>query len=82
MSVASPAQIAKGALRRLAMAQQEPTPENYARAYAEEAGQPAPALPERARAPLERLAARLPDEPARREQLVTAFMQGLSLIHI
>ncbi|MBK9364181.1 MAG: diguanylate cyclase [Rubrivivax sp.] len=76
MSVASPAQIAKGALRRLAMAQQEPTPENYARAYAEEAGQPAPALPERARAPLERLAARLPDEPARREQLVTAFMQG------
>jgi diguanylate cyclase len=37
---ASPATVAKGALRRLAQAQQEPTPENYARAYAEEAGQP------------------------------------------
>ncbi len=36
----APAQLAKGALRRLAQAQQEPTPENFARAYAEEAGQP------------------------------------------
>ncbi|MDP2004858.1 MAG: GGDEF domain-containing protein [Rubrivivax sp.] len=36
--------LAKGALRRLAQAQLEPTPENYARAYAEEAGLPAPAL--------------------------------------
>ena len=76
MSAASPAQIAKGALRRLAMAQQEPTPENYARAYAEEAGHPALVLPERARALLERLVARLPEEPARREELVAAFMQG------
>lgn len=76
MSLATPAQIAKGALRRLAMGQQEPTPENYARAYAEEAGQPALALPERARAPLERLVARLPEEPARREELVSAFMHG------
>jgi diguanylate cyclase len=33
-----PAQVAKGALRRLAMAKLEPTPENYARAYAEESG--------------------------------------------
>ncbi len=39
----APATLAKGALRRLAQAQQEPTPENYARAYAEEAGLPAPA---------------------------------------
>jgi diguanylate cyclase len=39
---AAPAQIAKGALRRLAVAKLEPTPENYARAYAEEAGQPLP----------------------------------------
>ncbi len=31
---------AKGALRRLAQAQQEATPENYARAYAEETGLP------------------------------------------
>ncbi|HLL18236.1 MAG TPA: GGDEF domain-containing protein [Rubrivivax sp.] len=36
----TPAILAKGALRRLAQAQQEPTPENYARAYAEESGQP------------------------------------------
>jgi len=35
----TPAQIAKEALRRLAQAQQEPTPENYARAYALESGQ-------------------------------------------
>lgn len=40
-----PAQVAKGALRRLAMAKLEPTPENYARAYAEEAGQPVPPPP-------------------------------------
>ncbi len=39
---ATPAQLAKGALRRLALAHQEPTPENYARAYAEEAGLPPP----------------------------------------
>jgi diguanylate cyclase len=42
-SAAAPAAtLAKGALRRLAQAQQEPTPENYARAYAEESGQPLP----------------------------------------
>ena len=40
---ASPAQWAKGALRRLALARLEPTPENYARAYAEESGQAASA---------------------------------------
>ncbi len=37
-----PAALAKGALRRLAQAQLEPTPENYARAYADEAGLPPP----------------------------------------
>jgi diguanylate cyclase len=37
-----PATVAKGALRRLAQSKQEPTPENYARAYAEESGQPMP----------------------------------------
>ncbi|MFO0445515.1 MAG: hypothetical protein ACK50F_14770, partial [Betaproteobacteria bacterium] len=41
----TPAQLAKGALRRLAMAQLEPTPEHYARAYAEEAGTPAAPAP-------------------------------------
>ena len=42
---APPVQVAKGALRRLAMAKLEPTPENYARAYAEEAGLPPPVAP-------------------------------------
>ncbi len=34
------AQIAKGALRRLALDKLEPTPDNYARAYRQEAGEP------------------------------------------
>jgi diguanylate cyclase len=38
-----PAQIAKAALRRLVLDRQEPTPENYARAYAQESGEAAPA---------------------------------------
>ncbi len=42
--------LAKGALRRLAQAQLEPTPENYARAYAEEAGQAPPDVPVRGEA--------------------------------
>ncbi|CAD5374731.1 GGDEF domain-containing protein [Rubrivivax sp. A210] len=37
-----PTSTAKGALRRLAQSKLEPTPENYARAYAEELGQPPP----------------------------------------
>ena len=37
---ASAATLAKGALRRLGAARLEPTPENYARAYAEEGGHP------------------------------------------
>ncbi|MDO9075752.1 MAG: diguanylate cyclase [Rubrivivax sp.] len=41
------ATLAKGALRRLAQAQLEPTPENYARAYADESGLPPPATPAR-----------------------------------
>jgi diguanylate cyclase len=40
---APPAQLAKAALRRLLLDKQEPTPENYARAYAAEAGE-APAV--------------------------------------
>ncbi|HEX6019402.1 MAG TPA: diguanylate cyclase [Burkholderiaceae bacterium] len=50
--LAAPAQIAKGALRRLAAQQLEPTPEHYARAYAQEAGQPLPEDPGRAWAAL------------------------------
>lgn len=55
-------EIAKAALRRLAMSKLEPTPDNYARAYRQEAGEPptpaAPGLPERAQRVIERLAAR------------------------
>ena len=40
---ADPAQLAKGALRRLARNHQAPTPDNFARAYAEEQGLPPPA---------------------------------------
>ncbi|MBP6270884.1 MAG: hypothetical protein KA422_14790, partial [Rhizobacter sp.] len=35
-----PAQLAKAALRRLALDKLEPTPENYARAYQQEQGKP------------------------------------------
>ena len=38
---ADAAQLAKAALRRLALERLEPTPENYARAYAREGGEPA-----------------------------------------
>ena len=41
----SAADLAKAALRRLAMEHLEPTPDNYARAYASEAGQAAPPPP-------------------------------------
>ncbi len=41
----APAALAKAALRRLAQSHQEPTPENYARAYAAEAGTAAPPDP-------------------------------------
>ena len=75
----APAQLAKGALRRLAQARLEPTPANFARAYAEEAGT-APAdeavLPPRARPVLERLVFRFLDDPARRGELVGALVAG------
>jgi len=45
------AQLAKATLRRLAVAQQEPTPENYARAWAQEAGTAAAPLAVAAPAP-------------------------------
>ena len=48
-AASSPVQLAKAALRRLALAKEEPTPENYARAYAAEGGLVDAALPERAR---------------------------------
>ena len=45
-SAADNAQLAKAALRRLALDKLEPTPENYAKAWRQEAGEPPPALAE------------------------------------
>ncbi len=69
-----PAQLAKAALRRLAVEKLEPTPENYARAYQQEQGAAPSALPERAQRVVERLAQRtLPgDAPARLAQAMAA----------
>jgi len=62
----SPAQIAKGALRRLALEKLEPTPENYERAYRMEAGGDTVGtlLPERGQRLVERLAQRAFDAEA------------------
>ena len=78
-ATAMPAQLAKGALRRLAAAKQEPTPANYARAYAEEAGEPLPAdgaLPPRARAAVDRLVMRATDDAALRGEITGALMEA------
>jgi diguanylate cyclase len=74
-----PAQLAKGALRRLAQAKLEPTPANYARAYADEAGEPLPpegVLPARARAAVDRLVMRASDDASLRGELAGALMEA------
>lgn len=71
----TPAQIAKAALRRLAQQQLEPTPENYARAWADEGGA-GTALPPRARGVFERLLQRAVDDPARRGELLAGLLAG------
>ena len=77
--VTMPAQLAKGALRRLAAAKFEPTPANYARAYADEAGEPLPpegALPPKARAVIDRLMMRATDDALMRGELSAALMEA------
>jgi diguanylate cyclase len=73
-----PVLLAKAALRRLALEKAEPTPENYARAYAAESGvavdQRADRLPEAMRPLLQRLVAAACDGAA--EGLVGALMGG------
>lgn len=77
-SAATPAQIAKGALRRLAAQQLEPTPEHFARAYAQEAGVPVAdgRSSARARPVMERLAARLSEDGRVREDIAGALIDG------
>ena len=75
----TPAQLAKGALRRLALSKQEPTPANFARAYAEEAGDGLPpegALPAKVRPIVDRLVARACDDANLRLDLSSALMAG------
>ncbi|MEK8047725.1 GGDEF domain-containing protein [Ideonella margarita] len=75
---ATPAELAKAALRRLAMAKQEPTPENYARAWAEESGEPPPdqVMPGRARPLIEKLTSRVVDNAEERQALLKHMDQG------
>lgn len=75
-----PAQLAKAALQRLAQARLEPTPENYARAYAIEAGtenQPAAnaGLPERVQQLVSRLISLALPSGTARQELQTALRE-------
>ena len=81
----SAAETAKAALRRLALSKLEPTPENYARAWAEEGGPapaaaPAPAAPAatspKARNVFDRIGARLFDDGTQREEFALAMQRA------
>ncbi len=86
----SAADMAKAALRRLALSKLEPTPENYARAWSEEGGPPPAAPPDHAAAPasaattsssraksaFDRIAARLFDDGTQRELLSQALQNA------
>jgi len=78
MTTLTPAQIAKATLRRLAESRLEPTPDNYARAWAEEAGTPqAPTvLPAGARQLIDTLAESALGEAGQRTQLRSAVKAG------
>lgn len=77
----APAQIAKAALRRLAQGKLEPTPENYARAYAEELGEnqpgmPVSSLPAGAQTLVDKLLALSITDARKREELTLALRKG------
>lgn len=77
------AALAKGALLRLAQLQQEPTPENYARAYADEAGGAAVrARPHTAPAPWPALVERLARNLERGGRQWTAARRKESLFRV
>ena len=79
LPASSATQLAKAALRRLALAHAEPTPENYARAYDEELGVASrPVLPARSQALLERMAGALRCDESERAALLEAFVRGQS----
>ncbi|WP_067068174.1 GGDEF domain-containing protein [Roseateles chitosanitabidus] len=74
-----PALLAKAALRRLALDKLEPTPENYARAYAQEAGEPMRdngAMPERAQPAIARLLGLAVPDPQQRQNLSLQVRDG------
>jgi diguanylate cyclase len=75
-AAADTAQLAKAALRRLALQRLEPTPENYARAWADEGGAAASLLPEGARALVQHLLQRGCAEPARRAEVAAHVAQA------
>lgn len=71
--------LAKATLRRLVLEKLEPTPDNYARAYRQEAGETEPpVLPQRAQRLLERLTSRLFDGQAEglAAELTKAVQEG------
>jgi diguanylate cyclase len=83
----SAAETAKAALRRLALSKQEPTPENYARAWAEEGGAPPAAPPAaaaaapaaaspKAKGVYDRIAARLFEDGTQREEFAQALQRA------
>jgi diguanylate cyclase len=77
----APAEIAKAALRRLALSKLEPTPENYALAWAQETGKPAPApaapgASGKGRPVFEKLVARLFDDAGPRDELLDALLRS------
>jgi len=77
MANPSTADTAKAALRRLALSKLEPTPENYARAWAEEGGAASTVAPSaQGKAVYERIAARLFEEPAQRDELAQSLQKA------
>ncbi len=72
----APVNLAKAALRRLAMVKLEPTPDNYARAYAFESGEAVPAVPPRLKALLEPLVGGFTDSNVAREELLSLLGSG------
>jgi diguanylate cyclase len=85
----SAAETAKAALRRLALSKLEPTPENYARAWADEGGAPPVPAPTAAAAAVapsaaspkaknvyDRIAARLFDDATQREEFAQTLVRA------